>query len=137
MIQRVLLSGWALNELAVFGKFMAEISSVKVTDDNNKGVLVSSLHVQYLVGQLTLCLLHVVLRWNINADQNERSELTGGIKGFTVYNVGFQNRRTVLQHHCNIFTPAAVEVETDPSTLRFARKLRVVVRSEQLEACQL
>ena len=38
MIQRVLLSGRALNELAVFGEFMAEISSVKVTDDNNKGV---------------------------------------------------------------------------------------------------
>ena len=74
---------------------MAEISSVKVTADNNKGVRVSSLHIQYLIGTLTLCLLHVVLRWNIN-DQNERSELMGGIKGFTVYNVGFQNRRTVL-----------------------------------------
>ncbi len=35
MIQNVLLSGRAFNKLSVFGKFMTEISFVKVTKDNN------------------------------------------------------------------------------------------------------
>ncbi len=35
MIQNILLSGWAFNKLFAFGEFVAEISFVKVTEDNN------------------------------------------------------------------------------------------------------
>lgn len=43
----------------------------------------------------------------------------------------------MLFNHWHIVTPATVSVETDTSTCRFARKLHVTVRSEELEARQL
>ncbi len=58
VIQNV-LSGRTFNKLSVFEKFMAEITFLKVAEDNNYGVRVCPLHTQYLIGEHALYLL----RW--------------------------------------------------------------------------
>ncbi len=58
MIQNIVLSGWTF-ELSVFGEFVAEISFIKITEDNNYGVWVSPLQIGYLISEHVLCLLFV------------------------------------------------------------------------------
>ena len=55
VVQSVPLSGRAINKLSVFGQFVAEVTFVKVTKDNNYGVRVGPLHTQYLLWPVVGC----------------------------------------------------------------------------------
>jgi len=76
VIQSVLFSGWAFDELSVFREFVAEITFVKVAEYDNKGIRVCSLHTQNLVGERALGLFNLWTRRHLNSDQNERREFS-------------------------------------------------------------
>ena len=76
VIQSVLFSARAFDELSVFREFVAEITFVKVAEYDNQGIRICSVHTQNLVSEHALGLFNVGLwtRRQVNSDQNERRE---------------------------------------------------------------
>ncbi|KAL6120198.1 uncharacterized protein ACO6RY_04599 [Pungitius sinensis] len=62
-VQRVLLSGRAFNELFVLRTLVADVSFVKVPEDNNQAVRVDLLHTPYLVEFKILVQVPGTLGW--------------------------------------------------------------------------
>ena len=69
VIQSVPFSGWAFDELSVFGEFLGDIAFIKVAWYNNQGIRICMLHTQYLAGEHMLSLVDASLRRHI--DQNK------------------------------------------------------------------
>ena len=62
VIQSVPFSGWAFDELSVFGEFVADITLIKVSEYDNQGIQICSFHTQNLVGEHTLGLFNMRTR---------------------------------------------------------------------------
>ena len=111
VIKNVHTPSGACDLLSVFGENPAQMSLIEIPKAHSESVRVSTFHPRQLFRQCVLSCGDVSLRRNVNTDEEERVELTGGIEWATEYEESFNVNRTVLMQHCHVGTPAIVHKE--------------------------